>query len=211
MVCHSPSIPLHPPVRSLAQFLARLPFPLSRRIRRARATFSRPLALRRQPPHRPTSPRLHKFRDPPSLVPIHRRRPPRLKNQSRPPSRSPQLEPAPGTNLVPTRLHHEHRPRALQNAWLTIRLNPLQAQIPLRFARHFFQSDPDLALRSSPRFIPPFLPITATPWISHGQSRATRRSFGLLRPTQSHPFSTSFTSRRKKNSSESPRKPVSGA
>lgn len=36
---------------------------------------------------------------------------------------------------------------AISNAWLTIRLNPLQGQIPLRFARRFAKSDPDLALQ----------------------------------------------------------------
>lgn len=37
--------------------------------------------------------------------------------------------------------------RAISNAWITIRLNPLQGQIPLRFARHFARAEPDLALR----------------------------------------------------------------
>jgi O-antigen ligase len=37
--------------------------------------------------------------------------------------------------------------RAVSNAWLTIRLNPLQGQIPLQFARYFTQRDPDLALQ----------------------------------------------------------------
>ncbi len=37
--------------------------------------------------------------------------------------------------------------RALAHAQLCVRLNPLQGQIPLRFARHFALSDPDLALQ----------------------------------------------------------------
>jgi len=36
--------------------------------------------------------------------------------------------------------------RTLSNAWLTVRLNPLQGEIPLRYARHFARRDPDLAL-----------------------------------------------------------------
>jgi O-antigen ligase len=37
--------------------------------------------------------------------------------------------------------------RALSNAWLTVRLNPLQGQIPLRFARHFAGRYPDVAMQ----------------------------------------------------------------
>jgi hypothetical protein len=40
-----------------------------------------------------------------------------------------------------------NRERALSNAWLTVRLNPLQGKIPLEFARRFATNDPDLALR----------------------------------------------------------------
>jgi O-antigen ligase len=38
-----------------------------------------------------------------------------------------------------------NKARALSNAWITVRLNPLQGRIPLRFAQHFARRDPDTA------------------------------------------------------------------
>lgn len=40
-----------------------------------------------------------------------------------------------------------NRTKGLSNAWITVRLNPLQGQIPLRFARRFAASYPDVALQ----------------------------------------------------------------